>query len=68
MGANTHNIYSFATLTVVDSFNAGSQSKSVKFSPNQQFIGYALSNYSLVLRNIDYTSNITITSKFNTIN
>lgn len=67
-GSNKHNIYSLSTLTPVYTYAATSACNSAKFSPNQRFIAFGMTNTSVVILNAaDYSLNMTITSKFNPI-
>lgn len=66
--SHNHNIYSISTLTVESTYAATCACNSAKFSPNQQYIAFGLTNSSAVILNAaDYSYNMIINSSFNPI-
>lgn len=61
---NTHNIYSFSTMTVAGTYNSTVPVSSVRFSPDQQYLAYALSSTTVHILNASLSIVYTITSQF----
>lgn len=61
------NIYSFSTLQSIYSFDAGGPVRTVRFSPNQKYLVYALTSTKVILMDTNYTIILNMTSAFSTI-